>query len=199
MNHPLPDDMDNLAGRLKGMVAAEPGHVLMARLRAARPSQESPRSGHTGPAQRADDPISPSGARAWMRSNRTVWFTAAAAMVVLCAWGISSARRPQPAAPASAEASATSSATAPASAPARGSITPVGTQTAPPLYLPVDSSQRLVSLQAVPVAAGPDQAPRHVYRAVIMEDVAAVNAEADSVLLFSRPREVYLAAGNAVY
>ena len=195
MNDPLPGELDDLANRLIDLSPAEPDQILMTRLRAARPSRNPSLTDHAESIR----PVSPPVFAPRLLARRHRWLAAAAAMVVLSAWGLSIAWKDRPLAVVRTGATVTAPAAVPAAATARGSVTPVAAPPAPPLFLPVDSAQRLVSLQPVPVTSGPDQAPRRVYRAVIMEDVAAVNAETDSVLIFSRPREVYLAAGNTVY
>lgn len=195
MNDPLPGELDDLANRLIDLSPAEPDRILMTRLRSARPSRNPSLTDHAESIRLVAEPVSTS--RALKRRHR--WLAAAAAMVVLGAWGLTIAWKDRPLAGVRTGTTANAPAAVPAAATARGSVSPVAAPPAPPLFLPVDSAQRLVSFQPVPVTSGPDQALRRVYRAVIMEDVAAVNAETDSVLIFSRPREVYLAAGNTIY
>jgi hypothetical protein len=68
-----------------------------------------------------------------------------------------------------------------------------------PIFLPVESNRRLVSLQPLHAVQRPDEAPRRLLRAVIVDDVTAVGADTDAALHVRSAREVYLPMTSTVY
>ena len=181
---PPSDDMER---KLDALRPAPPTDDLMARLRAARP------------ATRLMSAPRPPAAAVPSRHRRGRWLPLAAVLLALGA--VAGLQRAghlgAPASPAAASASgAEPLASAP---PARGTVTPVAARPAPPVFLPVETTRHLVSLQAVPTIRRPDEAPRRLLRAVIVEDTTAVGAETDAALHFRKAREIYLPISNPVY
>jgi hypothetical protein len=67
------------------------------------------------------------------------------------------------------------------------------------VYLPVETTSHLVSIQPVPLGQRPDEAPQRLLRAIFIEDTTAVGADTDAALILRRAREVYLPVQARVY
>lgn len=68
-----------------------------------------------------------------------------------------------------------------------------------PIFLPVETNRYLVGIQPATTLQRPDEAPRRLLRAVVVDDMTAVGAETDSALHLRRAREVYLPLTSPVY
>ena len=181
---PTPEDLERA---LDGLRPAPPTDDLMARLRAARPASRP------GLAGRPPGDALPSRDR-WPR-----WLPAAAVLAVLASLaGLPWAGHRTSPAPSTAGSEPGPDPSV-AAAPVQAAVTPEAAAETRPIFLPVETTQHVFSLQAVPVTQRPDEAPRRLLRAVIVEDTTAVGAETDAALHFRKAREVYLPIRNPVY
>jgi hypothetical protein len=181
-HHP-PEEAERLLHRLH---PAPPSPALMRRLRDACPSAH--RASQLTPARRPRAPI------------RLAAAAAAAAALALAAqvWLPRPSQNPRrlhtvdvPSATPSPEINST--AQAPVS-PAAESTHPTAS-----VFLPVEASRHLVSLQSVPTIQQPDTAPLRLLRAVLIDDLTAVGAETDAALHLRRAREVYFPLHSPIY
>ncbi len=178
---------DDTERQLETLCPAAPSEALLARLRAARPpiriSTDAPSLG-----------VDPTPRFRWM----PLLGMAAAGVALAMLAGGKFAARPSTIGPPSIALNSPADAEA-AVTPARATVTPVAASAAPPVFLPVETSRRLVSLQSVPTVQRPDEAPRRMLRAVVLDDTTAVGAETDAALHLRRAREIYLPVRSPVY
>jgi hypothetical protein len=172
MTDPFPPD--DLERPLAALRPAPPSPALMARLRSARPSIQR-------------SPVAAGFSRTTLRS-----MAAAAAVVVASLVWLAVA--PKPTAPrlTSDHPAASPPALTVIHQPRRAAVTP-------PIFLPVESNRRLVSLQPVHAVQRPDEPPRRLLRAVIVDDMTAVGADTDAALHVRSAREVYLPMTSTIY
>jgi len=69
----------------------------------------------------------------------------------------------------------------------------------PPIFLPVETNRYLVGIQMAITIQRPDEAPRRLLRAVLIDDMTAVGAETDAALHLRRAREIFLPMTSPVY
>jgi hypothetical protein len=184
MNDPQAEDPT--ATPVDTLVPAAPSAALMARLRAARP----PRQVATSVSSRPPAQARPS---RWLPLAACAAAAAALATVVAIKTEWRFARSPS--------VTVNSSAHAPTEEPpsSAATATPTPVASAPPVYLPIETTSHLVSLQPVPLEQRPDEAPQRLLRAIFIEDTTAVGADTDAALVVRRAREVYFPVQGTVY
>lgn len=184
MNERLPtDDIERQLARLR---PAEPPPALIARLRAARPEARSLSS--LEPPVRVTArprPFSPA-------------LTAAAAIALTAAlvWlSVPASNRIRPSTnPPLTTADPVADAARDAGAEPRPASVP-----ATSVFLPVEASSRVVSMQPVSATLRPDEVARPFWRALVIDDLTAVGAETDAALHWRRARELYIPVTSPVY
>lgn len=182
-----PDRPDDTERQLQMLCPAAPSDALLARLHAARPTVRSATAAppqHEAPTPR-------------FRWRPLLGIAAAGVAVAMLAGGKFAVRPSTVGAPSTAM---TSPVEAEATAgPTRATVTPVASNALRPVFLPVETSRRLVSLQSVPTIQRPDEAPHRMLRAVFLDDMTAVGADTDAALHLRRTHEIYLPVRSPVY
>jgi hypothetical protein len=181
-----PRSIETTAPPVDTLVPAAPSATLMARLRAARP----PRQAFSSAPSRQPAQARPS---RWLPLSACAAAAAALATVVAVKTEWRFARGPSTTVTSSAHA-LTQEPTSPAA-----TATPTPVVSAPPVYLPIETTSHLVSLQSVSLGQRPDEAPQRLLRAIFIENTTAVGADTDAALVLRRAREVYLPVQGRVY
>ena len=156
---------------LTGLRPATPPAELMARLRAARPARGAETEGSGFRVQGSGRRLS------WRRVAWIGGLGAAAGWVAVSQWSVPRGDKTSIA----------------------DSTVAASTLEESQIFLPVESTRTLVSLQPARVMQQPDQPPQRFMRAVWLDDVTAVGADTDAALHLRRTHETYVPVSSPIY